>query len=110
MSANAGAAAVADVAAATEKRQVGDIASWRFLTGSREELQYVWRAYGVEAGSPKPGQPGEVAHSPGVYVIDQRGEKRWYVSVPQDALLGVAWDGPAFDELILRHVLTLLEN
>lgn len=107
---NPGANGVEDVARATEKWQIADLASWHFLTGSAEELRPVWLAYTVEAGNPKTGKPGEVAHSPGVYVIDRRGERRWYVSIPQDALLGAPWEGPAFDELLLQHVETLLEE
>lgn len=107
---NPGANTVADVAQASEKWRVGELAQWHFLTGSAEELEPIWRAYSVQAGSPKAEHPAEVAHSPGVYVIDQQGQRRRYVSVPQDALLDSAWEGPSFDELLLRHIHSLLDE
>jgi protein SCO1/2 len=102
--------ALEDVAAASEKWTIDGVPAWHFLTGTAEELEGVWRAYTVYGGSPKAGKPGEVAHSPGVYVIDPAGEKRWYVSIPQDALLDEPWEGPTFDELLLRHVGELLRE
>lgn len=107
---NPGANTVEEVAQASEKWRVGELASWHFLTGTAEELEPIWRAYSVQAGNPKAGQPAEVAHSPGVYVIDQQGQRRWYVSVPQDALLDSAWEGPSFGELLLRHIHMLLDE
>lgn len=110
VNANPSASAVTDVAQATAKWGVDDIASWHFLTGPAAELEAVWQAYAVQAGRPKAGHPDEVAHSPGVYVIDQRGEKRWYISIPYGATSETRWEGPGFDELVLRHVRALLED
>lgn len=94
---------VADAVAATEKWGMDDVATWHFLIGDVRELESVWDAYHVTAGAPKPEKPGEVEHSPGLYVIDQQGQKRWYVSLP-------FWDAdlPPLHEVLLKHVRALL--
>ena len=95
---------VADVRAASAKWGVGGLASWHFLTGERAELQPVWRAYNVEAeGPPKPGKPGEKGHTPGVFVIDQRGTERWYVSPFFEG-------APALSAILAKHINALLRG
>lgn len=94
---------VADAVAATQKWGMDDVATWHFLTGDVRELESVWEAYHVAAGTPKPEKPGEVEHSPGVYVVDRQGQKRWYVSLP-------FWDPdvPPLHEVLVKHVRALL--
>src|SRR3989304_5536632 len=61
--------AVADVMAITSKWRLDEIPTWHFLTGSAEELEPVWKAYGIAV---VPGED-EIQHTPGVYLIDQTG-------------------------------------
>jgi len=48
-------------------------------------------------------------HTPGVFLIDQRGNKRWYVSTPMDAA-GNPLESAPLSELLLRHMRSLLEE
>lgn len=98
-----------DVAEASTRWGNGALENWHFLTATPSELEAVRAAYGVLGGLPKSGKPGEVAHSPGVYVIDQSGMERWYVSVPEGAALQEAWDGPPLTEVLTGHVRALLK-
>jgi len=101
---NAEANQVADVAAATEQWRLDEIPSWHFLTGSPEELQPVWQAYDVAVMPVNEGD-GELVHTPGVYLIDPAGYKRWYISVP----MGEAAFIPLRD-LLVQHIQTLLSE
>jgi cytochrome oxidase Cu insertion factor (SCO1/SenC/PrrC family) len=98
---NAAANAVSDVAAASSHWNMDDVPAWHFLTGSPDELQSVWHAYsaGVQV---RP--DGEISHLPGVYVIDQQGQKRWYISTPDDP----SWTGPALSEVLPQRLRQLL--
>ncbi|MGQ0654801.1 MAG: SCO family protein, partial [Betaproteobacteria bacterium] len=72
---------VADVAMASTKWGVDQIPNWRYLTGTPGELHAVWRAYGIMgSGPPKPGRAHEKQHSPAIFIIDQEGKRRWYIS------------------------------
>jgi len=93
---------IADVAAATKKWGVDRMSSWHFLTGSPDALRAVWRAYGVlGSGPPKPGRAHERQHSPSIFIIDQAGRRRWYLSAHFEG-------APPASELIVRHVKALL--
>lgn len=98
---NAGASAVSDVAAATSHWNMDGFPAWHFLTGSPEELESVWLAYsaGVQV---RP--DGEISHLPGVFVIDQQGQKCWYISTPEDP----SWTGPALSEVLPGRLRQLL--
>ncbi len=98
---NAAANAVSDVAAASSHWNMDDVPAWHFLTGSPDELESVWHAYsaGVQV---RP--DGEISHLPGVYVIDQQGQKRWYISTPEYP----SWTGPALNEVLPRRLRQLL--
>jgi len=100
---------VAAVAEASERWGVGDLTSWHFLTGEARELEAVRAAYGALGGVPKDGKTGEVVHTPGVWVIDQIGVQRWYVSIPDGAGAEEIWDGPSLTEVLRVHVHELLE-
>lgn len=96
------AAAVGNMQSATEKWGNGEMANWYFLTGTPpEELRPVWAAYHVAAeAGPKPGKPNEQLHTPAVYLIDQQGRQRWYVSIPFELAAASTWAGPPLDRVI----------
>lgn len=102
---NVGASAVADVASATQKWQLDEIPTWHFLTGSADELTPVWEAYGVAVTRGE----DEIQHAPGVFLIDQAGQKRWYVSTPFDEA-GVPQGTARLSELLIKHVRELLSE
>jgi cytochrome oxidase Cu insertion factor (SCO1/SenC/PrrC family) len=87
---------------ATKKWGIGEVPGWHFLTGNREELRRVWEAYGVAAeGPPKPGKPEEREHTPGLYLVDVQGTKRWYLSTAFEG-------GPPLSELLVKQLRALL--
>jgi protein SCO1/2 len=91
-----------DMMAATRKWGADEIPSWHFLTGSPEVLRAVWKAYGMMgSGPPKPDRPDEKQHSPSIYVIDQTGQRRWYLSTNFEG-------APPPSALIVKHVKALL--
>jgi protein SCO1/2 len=49
---------------------------WHFLIGTQAQLQPVWSAYHVAVA---PGANGSIAHTLGMYVIDQQGRERVYL-------------------------------
>ena len=69
---------IADVHEITKSWRLDQISSWHFLTGSREELEPVWKAYAI-AVAPLP-DGNAIMHTPGVFLIDPSGRKRWYLS------------------------------
>ncbi len=86
--ANPDATRVADVRAYTVAHQM--TRSWDFLTGSRAQLEAVWRAYHVYVAA----SHGDIDHEPAVYLIDTKGRERTlyltqmaYASVTQQAEL-----------------------
>jgi cytochrome oxidase Cu insertion factor (SCO1/SenC/PrrC family) len=86
--ANPDATQVADVRAYTVAHQMTH--SWDFLTGSRAQLEAVWRAYHVYVAA----SHGDIDHEPAVYLIDAQGRERTlyltqmaYASVAQQAEL-----------------------
>ena len=105
---NAQANQVADVAATTRQWRLDEIPSWHFLTGSVDELQPVWQTYDVAVLPDDAGGSGLV-HTPGVYVIDQTGYKRWYVSVPTGETEGASEFIPLRD-LLVQHIQSLLSR
>jgi cytochrome oxidase Cu insertion factor (SCO1/SenC/PrrC family) len=86
--ANPDATRVADVRAYTVAHQMTH--AWDFLTGSRAQLEAVWRAYHVYVAA----SHGDIDHEPAVYLIDPQGRERTlyltqmaYASVTQQAEL-----------------------
>ncbi len=56
----------------------GMLGQWHFLTGSRAQLEHVWRLYHVAAEI----QQGQIDHTPALYVIDAAGrERKLYLTV-----------------------------
>ena len=93
---------VEDMMAATKKWGADEIPSWHFLTGSADALRAAWKAYGMMAsGPPKPDRPEEKQHSPAIYVIDQAGQRRWFLSTNFEG-------APPPSALIVKHAKALL--
>ena len=96
--------AIEEVMAATRKWAMEQIPTWHFLTGTPEDLESVWKAYGMYAsGKPKRDKPDELQHSPAVYVIDQTGRRRWYISTSFEG-------APPLSNLVVKHVRALLDK
>jgi protein SCO1/2 len=62
----------AAVRAFSESHELG--AGWRYLIGSRPQLQVVWAAYGVGAFASPDG--AGVMHNDAIFVIDRQGRER----------------------------------
>ncbi|MBI4198118.1 MAG: SCO family protein, partial [Chloroflexi bacterium] len=93
-----------DVVEATKKWGVQNLRNWHYVTGARDELEPVYKSYNVLAeGPPKPDKPSELAHTPGAYVIDKLGQKRWYISTNFEG-------APPLHELLLKHIGALLNE
>jgi len=88
-----------DVKATTKKWRLNEIPTWHFLTGSAEELEPVWKAYDVAV---LPQEGGEIVHTPGVFLIDQNGQKRWYISTPFDESGAPSSTAPLSELLVMR--------
>ncbi|MBI4198920.1 MAG: SCO family protein [Chloroflexi bacterium] len=96
-----------DVQAFTVQHRLHEIGGWHFLTGAREGLEGVWKDYAIAVEA----QPGEedFLHTPGVFLIDQRGQLRRYLSVPlQPEGLATPWEGPGLAEALAGQVEALL--
>lgn len=100
---------VVDVHDFTTTHLLHEIPTWRFLTGDVGELSRVWSAYSVEVIDQADDEDYE--HTPGVFIIDQDGVLRWYVSTP---LLGgpgaEPWDGPRLNEIMVARIRELLDD
>ncbi len=101
---NLDANAQSDVIAATDEWQLTEIPSWHFLRGAPADLQAVWKAYGIAVSRPSAG--GDLIHTTSVYIIDQTGEKRWYISISNDPT-AIQASAPLSD-LIVKHVRAVL--
>lgn len=108
---NANFNALGDTAAMTERFQLDEIPSWRFLKGPVKQLRQVWSAYSIEVVPSDDPEEEDFNHTPGVYVIDQDSQLRWYVSIPllTDGL-GAGWDEPALNEVLTKNLRSLLSE
>ena len=101
---NVEASSVSDVLETTHAWHLDEIPSWHFLTGSHEVLEPVWKDYGVSVTHSQ--DTNSIMHTPGTYLIDQLGQKRWYISTPffsGDADLTLP-----LSELLLKHIHKML--
>ncbi len=98
---NAESASVANVAGASQKWRSAELHRWHFLTGDPAQLEDVWTDYGVVV-KPNPDKPNEVIHTPGVYLIGPKGQRRWYVSTPLSSAEWEALDLPLAELLADR--------
>ncbi len=94
---------VSDVAEITKTWHLEEIPSWHFLTGNREDLTVVWKDYGVAVFPSADGK--EIMHTPGVFLIDPLGQKRWYISTPYSTDLTLP-----LSELLLKHIREILQS
>lgn len=105
---NKDAASVEEVAEATRKWGNAEMLNWHFLTGTEQQLRPVWDAFHVVAeGGPKAHKPEEQLHTPGVFLLDGARRKRWYVSIPLNA---VEWSGPSLSEVLIRRLHQVIEE
>ena len=102
---NVEASTTADILETTHAWHLDEIPDWHFLTGSHEALEPVWKDYGVSAEHIPDGN--SIMHTPGTFLIDSFGQKRWYISTPfsNDADLTLP-----LSELLLKHIRELLRE
>ena len=93
--------AVTDVLETTQAWHLDQIPDWHFLTGNREELEPVWKDYGVAAAHNPDGN--SMMHTPGTFLIDPLGQERWYISTPFSAEGGAEIALPLSD-LLVSHI------
>jgi cytochrome oxidase Cu insertion factor (SCO1/SenC/PrrC family) len=98
---------VPDVLETTRAWHMDEIPSWHFLTGSREELEPVWKAYDVTV-EPVP-DGSAIMHTPGVFIIDPSGQKRWYVSTVFPGAGNTELTLP-LSELLVNHIREILRD
>jgi protein SCO1 len=94
---------VSDVAEITKTWHLEEVPSWHFLTGNQEDLAAVWKNYGVAVSPSANGD--ELMHTPGVFLIDQFGQKRWYISTPFSTDLTLP-----LSELLVSHIREILNE
>lgn len=97
----------ADVLETTQAWRLDEIPNWHFLTGSREDLEPVWKDYGVSAVPSPDGQ--SVMHTPGTFLIDPSGQKRWYISTSFSVEGGAEVTLP-LNELLVKHIREMLKD
>jgi len=104
---NIEASAVADILETTHAWRLDEIPGWHFLTGSRDSLEPVWKDYGVAAEH----NPDErsMMHTPGTFLIDPSGQKRWYISTPFSGESNIDLTLP-LNELLLKHIREILRE
>ena len=96
---------IADILETSRAWHLDEIPSWHFLTGSREELEPVWNDYGVSA-TPSP-DGHSIMHTPGTFLIDPSGQKRWYISTPFSGNTDTEQTLP-LSELLLNRISEIL--
>ena len=97
---------VSNVFETTRAWHMDEIPSWHFLTGEAEVLEPVWNAYGV-AAIPQP--DGSITHTPGTFLIDPAGKKRWYISTPFSAE-DRSEPAPPLSDLLVKHIREILRD
>ena len=98
---------VADVLETTRVWHLDEVPSWHFLTGQPEELKPVWDDYAVTVEPHTDGSA--IMHTPGVFVIDPSGQKRWYVSTVFSGAGNTELTLP-LSELLLNHIREILRE
>ncbi|MEZ4666482.1 MAG: SCO family protein [Anaerolineae bacterium] len=97
-----------DVRFASENWHLSEMKTWHFLTGNAAQLEPIWTSFHIEVSSSTEAA-GELVHSPGVYLIDQSGQLRWYISTPF-VEPGTPAPSLPLNELLTKHVRELLNN
>lgn len=98
---------IADVLETTHAWHLDEIPGWHFLTGSHEELAPVWKDYGVSAANSPDGH--SIMHTPGTFLVDPLGQKRWYISTPFSGEVDADLTLPLSD-LLLKHIREILSQ
>ena len=98
---------VADVLETTRAWHLDEIPGWHFLTGQREELEPVWNDYAVTVEPHTDGSA--IMHTPGVFIIDPSGQKRWYVSTVYSGTGDTELSLP-LSQLLLNHIREILRD
>jgi protein SCO1 len=106
---NVEAGAVADMLETTRAWHLDEIPSWHLLTGSQAALAPVWKDYGVSAVHSHDGNP--IMHTPGTFLIDPSGQKRWYIStlLPGEGNTDLTLS-LSLSDLLLKHIREILEG
>ena len=104
---NVEANSVADVLETTRAWHLDEIPNWHFLTSEAEVLAPVWKDYGI-ATQPMP-DGSAIMHTPGVFIIDSSGQKRWYVStvIPGAGNTELTL---SLSELLVNHIREILRD
>ena len=98
---------VSDVLETTRAWRLDEIPNWHFLTGDRDSLEPVWKDYGVSAAPNSDGH--SIMHTPGTFLIDSLGQKRWYISTPFSVENGAEETLP-LSELLVNHIREILRD
>jgi protein SCO1 len=98
---------VADVMETTRAWRLDEIPSWHFLTGDREELEPVWKNYGASAMHSTDGH--SIMHTPGTFLVDPSGQKRWYISTPFSSGSSAEQSLP-LSEILLNRIPAVLRD
>ncbi|HLE90462.1 MAG TPA: SCO family protein, partial [Anaerolineales bacterium] len=100
---------VADVYQITQAWRLDEIPTWHFLTGSPAELEQVWQNYGIAVQPSHDSQGEGILHTPGTYIIDPSGQKRWYISTPFSEGENTGFAVP-LNELLVNHIREILKG
>ena len=93
---------IADVNEITQTWHLDEIPTWHFLTGSPSDLEHVWQTYNI-AVEPALDSQDEILHTPGTYIVDPSGQKRWYVSTSFSADDNAEFN-LLLSELLVNHI------
>jgi protein SCO1/2 len=94
----------------TDGWHLNEIPTWHLLTGSPEELGPVWQDYGIGVVHALHDAQGDgLTHTPGTYIIDLSGEKRWYISIPMSSDENPQFTIP-LNQLLVRHIREILNE
>jgi cytochrome oxidase Cu insertion factor (SCO1/SenC/PrrC family) len=104
---NVEASTVKDVMETTQAWHLDEIPEWHFLTGSHEELEPIWKEFGVSAIHSH--DTSSIMHTPGTFLIDRSGHQRWYVSTLMPGEGDVDLSLP-LSQLLLKHIHELLSE
>ena len=104
---NVEASSVVDVLETTRAWHLDEIPGWYFLTGNYEGLEPVWKDYGVSAEHNPDGN--SLMHTPGTFLIDPAGQKRWYISTVISGEGNTELALPLSD-LLVKHIREILSE
>jgi cytochrome oxidase Cu insertion factor (SCO1/SenC/PrrC family) len=97
-----------DVTKFTKEQGLDSIPTWHFLTGTAAELEPVWKVYAISVTHDE--KSGEIVHTSGIYLLDQKGQKRWYISFPiaDQGDSATAQKIPTLSDLLVKQIQRLL--